>query len=170
MIDQPIQILRANTTQDFATARALFIEYAAGLDIDLAFQGFQQEIDTLPDHYGQWDTCILIAGEAQNISGCIGVRRFDAQTCEMKRLYVREHAQGTGVGRLLAREAIAFAMRCGYKSMILDSLPTMVRAIKLYRSLGFKQVPAYYSSPVKGTLYMELRLDSPQNGTDHKNN
>src|ERR1700730_7534910 len=118
MDEQPIKIIRATTPQDFAIARELFIEYADGLNIDLAFQGFGQELDTLQDHYGQSDTCILISVEAQKVCGCVGVRRFGVQTCEMKRLYVREQGQGTGVGRLLAREAIAFAMGRGYRAMI----------------------------------------------------
>jgi putative acetyltransferase len=162
MEEHLIKVTRASTMQDFAVGRQLFGEYANGLDIDLEFQGFQQELDALQDHYGQPDTCLLIARDSQGTCGCVGVRRFDAQNCEMKRLFVREKAQGLGVGRLLAREAIAFATKCGYQAMILDSLPTMTRAVSLYRSLGFREVPAYYSNPVEGTLYMELRLDAKQ--------
>jgi putative acetyltransferase len=155
-----IKVTRASAMQDFAVARELITEYAAGLDIDLAFQGFQQELDALQEQYGQPDSCLLIARDSQAVCGCVGVRRFDAQNCEMKRLFVREKAQGLGIGRLLAREAIAFARKCSYQAMILDSLPSMTHAAKLYRSLSFREVPAYYSNPVEGTLYMELRLDA----------
>lgn len=162
MDEHLLKVTRAHTTQDFAIARELFVEYANGLDIELTFQEFQRELDALQDHYGRSDTCLLIASDSQGACGCVGVRRFDAHTCEMKRLFVRQKAQGAGVGRLLAKEAIAFAMRCRYQAMILDSLPTMVRAIGLYRSLGFSPVPAYYSNAVEGTLYMELRLSAEQ--------
>jgi len=136
------------------------MEYASGLDIDLAYQGFQTELDTLQDHYGRPDTCLLIARDCHRICGCVGVRQFDAQICEMKRLYVRPRVRGAGLGRLLAAEAIAFAVECQYQSMLLDSLPTMAQAVRLYKSLGFNEVPPYYSSPVVGTLYMKLHLDA----------
>jgi putative acetyltransferase len=164
MEENLIRVTRASTRQDFAVARELFSEYAAGLDIDLAFQGFQQELDALQDQYGKPDTCLLIARDSQAVCGCVGVRRFDSHNCEMKRLFVREKAQGLGIGRLLVREAIAFATQCSYQAMILDSLPTMTRAMRLYRSVGFRERPPYYSNPIAGTLYMELPLDARPHG------
>lgn len=157
--EHSIAVTRAKFAQDFAVARELFMEYATGLDIDLAYQGFQTELGTLQDHYGRPDTCLLIARDWQGTCGCVGVRRFDVQNCEMKRLYVRPRVRGAGLGRLLAAQAIAFATECQYQSMLLDSLPTMAQAVSLYKSLGFKDVPPYYSSPVVGTLYMKLHLD-----------
>jgi putative acetyltransferase len=159
MNDHQIAIERADTPEAFAAARELITEYGASLKIDLTFQGFQRELDELQTYYGPPDGALFLARDSNGFCGCIGVRRFDALTCEMKRLYVQDRTRGFGVGRLLAHEAISFARRGHYERMILDSLPTMTSAIRLYRNLGFKQIAPYYRCPIEGTVYMALRLE-----------
>ena len=66
----------------------------------------------------------------------------------MKRLYVRDAARGTGAGRALAEAAVAEGKRMGYAGMRLDTLSTMAAALSLYRALGFKEIPAYYDTPI----------------------
>jgi ribosomal protein S18 acetylase RimI-like enzyme len=114
----------------------------------------------LQTYYGPPEGALFLARDTTGFCGCIGVRRFDLLTCEMKRLYVQDKTRGLGVGRLLVYEAIRFARLAHYERMILDSLPTMSSAIGLYKDLGFKQIAPYYCSPIAGTVYMALRLDS----------
>jgi putative acetyltransferase len=77
----------------------------------------------------------------------------------MKRLFVRSRHRGTGLGRTLAERIIQEAKRLGYQAMRLDTIPSaMGSAVALYRSLGFRDIPAYYFNPVAGALFMELRL------------
>ena len=82
----------------------------------------------------------------------------DQGVCEIKRLYIRPGARGAGVGEALARAAIDAAMRAGYGSMRLDTLPDMHAAQALYRRLGFETMTPYYDSPVAGTIFMRKRL------------
>ena len=42
--------------------------------------------------------------------------------------------------------------------MRLDTLPTMRAAQALYRDLGFEPIPAYYDTPIAGTLFMQKIL------------
>ena len=80
-------------------------------------------------------------------------------TCEMKRLFLRSQFRGKGLGRKLAETIIAEARQIGYERMRLDTLPgRMDQAIKLYRALGFQEIPAYYHNPVEGATFMELLL------------
>ena len=135
---------------DLDVVRALFREYAGSLGVDLAFQGFEEEVAALPAGYD----VILVAGDR----GCVGVRPFAGGVCEMKRLYVRPAARGTGLGRELALAAIEHARSLGYRAMRLDTMPAMGEAQSLYASLGFVEIPAYRHNPVAGTRFMELRL------------
>ncbi len=139
--------------------RELFLEYADSLDFDLCFQDFAGELDTLPGDYAPPSGALLLALEGEAASGCVAVRRIDASTCEMKRLYVRPSQRGKGVGRMLAERVIGIAREAGYRSMKLDTVPGMVEANTLYRSLGFVDTKPYRFNPLDGCLYLELRLD-----------
>ncbi len=150
-----MKLHKAESRTDFDEASVLFREYGASLDIDLGFQGFEEETATLPGKYAGPKGALVLASDAggQTI-GCVGVRPFDRPgACEMKRLYVRPPGRGCGAGRALALQAIRFASAAGYREMLLDSLPGMEAAIQLYRSLGFEPIPPYWNNPVPGILY-----------------
>lgn len=76
----------------------------------------------------------------------------------MKRLYVRPELQDLRLGRTLVEALIAEAREIGYARMRLDTVPSMERARALYRSLGFREIPAYRFNPIEGTEYLELDL------------
>ncbi len=148
---------RIAVADDVELVRTLFREYAAGLGVDLSFQGFDEEVAALPAGYD----VLLAAGS----DGCVGVRPFSHGICEMKRLYVRPSARGTGLGKELAEAAIAHARTLGYAAMRLDTMPAMGAAQALYASLGFVEIPAYRHNPVAGTRFMELDLRLPPGDT-----
>lgn len=76
----------------------------------------------------------------------------------MKRLYVRSDYRGTGLGRRLAEMIIGEATKLGYDLMRLDTLETLSEAMGLYRSLGFRQIEAYYHNPLQHVVYWEKPL------------
>jgi putative acetyltransferase len=129
--------------------RELLREYADSLEVDLAFQDFESE---LADPLGFYEVVLLAEG------GCVALRRIDERTCEMKRLYVRPAARGSGLGRLLAEAVIAAARARGYERMLLDTLPTMAAAKRLYESLGFRETTPYRHNPIAGSSFLELTL------------
>lgn len=153
-----LPIREAASPADVAHARALFEEYAAWLAIDLGFQGFAQELATLPGKYARPMGRLFLAGEGEPV-GCVALRPLDeADVGEVKRLYVRPVARGTGLGRRLAETAIAHARAIGYRELRLDTADWMREAIALYRKLGFAPCPPYYHNPMPGVAYMSLAL------------
>jgi putative acetyltransferase len=139
--------------------RALFIEYANQLGIDLCFQGFDQELAELPGCYAAPTGSLWLATTpAGQAVGCIGLRPLDKDRCEIKRLYVREAYRNTGAGRLLANTLLAYAIKVGYTEALLDTLESMKAARALYASLGFEPTQAYYHNPLPGVIYMARRL------------
>ncbi len=153
-----IRIVRPESQEQWAIARNLVEGYAASLGLDLAFQNLQDEIESLQSEYGPPDGAFLLAAQEDVFIGCVALRKFSQDTCEMKRLYVIPGNRGHGVGRVLAEATIAEARRQGYKRMLLDTLPSMREAQGLYASLGFRPVAAYRYNPVPGTAFMELKL------------
>ena len=128
------------------------------IGVDLCFQDFERELRELPGEYSEPRGCILLASDDATLAGCVALRPCAANVCEMKRMYVRPGFRGRGIGRLLAQSTIAAARKRGYVKMRLDSLPIMVEAQSLYRSLGFRKIDAYRPNPVEGAVYMELAL------------
>jgi len=154
------EILVARTESDFATGRALFEEYAAALQVDLCFQDFSRELEALPRMYGPPGGCLLIArADADDgAAGCVAVRAFREQVCEMKRLYVRPAFRGRSLGRRLALEVISNAQRLGYRRMVLDTLASLQAANALYLSLGFRRCEPYNRNPLPGVRYWDLEI------------
>ena len=159
--------IRAATTPiDIAQARALFEEYAAWLNVDLCFQGFARELASLPGAYAPPRGMLLLAGPPGASVGCIALRPLASAgsdpdaTAEVKRLYVRPEARGTGLGRRLVQRVIAGAREIGYRELKLDTLDHMTEARALYAKLGFIECPPYYHNPIDGAVYMARSLEA----------
>lgn len=143
-------------------ARALFQSYASALAIDLCFQGFQSELDSLPGDYEAPRGALLLAYVGQTPAGCCALRPIDTSdyenACEMKRLYVAPLFRGLGLGRKLAESMMDYARLATYKYLLLDTLDDMEAARGLYQDLGFEEVPPYYYNPIAGAHYLRVSL------------
>jgi GNAT superfamily N-acetyltransferase len=154
-----IEILQAGTPVDIAAVRELFLEYAQRLGFSLDYQNFDEELAGLPGNYASPNGRLLLALLNEAAAGCGALRKIEPGVCEMKRLYVRDGFRGSGLGRALAERLIMEARGIGYTAMRLDTVPEkMGDAVHLYRTLGFREIPAYYAGARPGTLYFELML------------
>ena len=156
MTAQPI--IEAATPADVADVRAMLLEYQAWVGVDLCFQNFAGELANLPGDYAPPAGALFVARADGGLIGMIALRRLDDDRAEMKRLFVRPAGRGRGLGRRLAERVIVEARARGYRELCLDTLPVMQDAQRLYEQLGFRDIAAYYGSPVGGTRYMALGL------------
>ena len=138
--------------------REIFREYQMTLGIDLCFQNFEEELAGLPGKYSPPGGRLYLAYVDGQLSGCIALRPFEENQCEMKRLYIRPQFRGQKLGKQLAEKVIEDARQIGYRQMFLDTLPSMISAQGLYRALGFCDIEPYCYNPVEGVLYMGLNL------------
>ena len=154
-----LTIVQAETEEQIASARELFLEYESSMGLDLCFQGFEAELAGLPGKYASPDGRLFLAYSDEKLAGCIALRKLEDGVCEMKRLFVRDGFRGKKVGVQLIERLIADARDIGYPKMRLDTDPAIMgKAVKLYESHGFRQIEPYYENPYDGVLFMELTL------------
>jgi ribosomal protein S18 acetylase RimI-like enzyme len=170
----------ATSPADLTAIKSLFTAYASSLGIDLSFQNFTAELDSLPGFYTPPFGALFIAlTPDEEVIGCVGLRPLSKKPrsitsrhegnddeggkgenaiCEIKRLYCTPSSRGLGVGRALVEEVIREAERLGYEEMRLDTLPSMEGARKLYGRYGFEEIGAYYETPLEGTFFLRKKL------------
>jgi len=150
---------QAESPNQIAQARELFLEYAQSLGFSLCFQNFDKELAALPGDYAPPDGRLLLAEYDGQLAGCVALHKLEPGICEMKRLYLRPNFRGKRLGRVLADRIIAEARQIGYQRMRLDTVePVMGDAVAMYRKIGFQEIAPYCANPIAGALYMELPL------------
>jgi carbonic anhydrase len=153
----PVSIVPAGPA-DLPEIRTMLEEYAAWVGVDLCFQGFADELRGLPGGYAPPGGDLFIARIGINAAGMVAFRASASGAAEMKRLYVRPSGRGQGLGRALVSHVIGAARQAGYERMILDTLPVMRDAQRMYEQFGFRDIEPYYHSPIAGTRFMSLDL------------
>lgn len=159
-----VDIRTVSTQADQELARELLREYAETLSDKICVQEFAAELAAMGSMYGPPHGQFWLAlGLDQAALGCVAIRRYAAgdsqiKTVELKRLYVRSPARGSGLGRALVLHAIAEARARCCQRLVLDTLPEMQRAQALYRALGFVEVPPPAAVTGPRLMYFELAL------------
>ncbi|MEO8450448.1 MAG: GNAT family N-acetyltransferase [Gemmatimonadota bacterium] len=153
-----LTIAPAGLGPEVAIVRGLFLEYHAALGVDLCFQGFDAEVNGLPGDYTPPSGRLLLAADDGVPVGCGALRASEGSRCEMKRVFVRPSGRGLGVGRALVSRLLAEARTIGYTEVVLDTLPMMTEAQRLYEELGFRDIPPYRPNPIPGSRYLGKSL------------
>lgn len=145
--------------------KALFTEYTLLLiENDPTFkdyldlQNYDEELEHLDEKYGMPQGRLYLLYTDDRLAGCIGMRKLDKTSCEMKRLYVRPDFRGKSLGTILVDKIVEEARVSGYSSMLLDTLPFLEAAICLYEKKGFYEIGCYNDSPMETSIYMKLDL------------
>jgi GNAT superfamily N-acetyltransferase len=146
---------------DLDIARSMFAEYIQSIahiaGESFAHQDTDAELRALPGKYAPPTGAIVLAFKEGACVGCAAVRplpEVGATACELKRMYVRPHERGRGIGGALCRCVFEVALRLGYTRICLDSDPRLDPALRLYGRLGFRPVARFNDDPDESTVYL----------------
>jgi GNAT superfamily N-acetyltransferase len=160
MAEETITIARAALTDD--ASRALITELNAELSRTYPEPG-ANHFGLDPDEVAEGRGAFLVVYRDGVPAGCGAVRRLDAETGELKRMYVSPAVRGTGLGRRLVAALEAEARALGVRRLVLETGTRQLAAIALYHATGFHPVPLYgeyLSSPETSVcLGKELHQD-----------
>ena len=156
--ENKIEIKEVQNAADFLAAKELILEYVKWLGIDLSFQNFDKEINTLEETYSNPNGGLCVALRNEKAIGVAGIKRFSDKECELKRMFVQADSRGFGIGKLLLTKCIEIAKKLDYHTIKLDTADFMKSAIKLYADNGFVEIPAYRYNPYEEARYFELDL------------
>jgi GNAT superfamily N-acetyltransferase len=171
LIESTIELSIAKSEQDLETVRGLMREYLVWhgtrysdyhelLERYFDYDGYQLEMDCLPVEYDSPKGCLLLARRGDDVDGCVALRDLGAGIAEMKRMFVRSRAQGSGIEERLAKSVIQIASALGYKTMRLDTGPLQTDAVNMYQKLGFKFIEPYYDlPPALGEMLVFIECD-----------
>src|SRR5260221_14028338 len=110
------QIIVSSSEREKNAIRALFTEYmdwtrtfVGDPDNAPTFKGYGDEVANVPGIYAPPDGCLLLGYKDSEAAGCVAFKKIDQIVCELKRLYVRPDARGTGIGFDLVKTLIDHA-------------------------------------------------------------
>jgi putative acetyltransferase len=153
-----VDVRVAQSAEDVAVVRQLWLEYWDSVGLAMSFQGFDAELAGLPGVYGADGGGLLLAFQKEEPAGTIALRRLTGTSGEVKRLYLRPKFRGLGLGRRLLNDVIDLAGRFQYECLYADTLPSMMEALSLYERVGFERVGAYTTTPTPNAIYLRLKL------------
>lgn len=142
---------------DMAAVRELFREYEKAVAAGAAqcFADFEKELAGLPGDCASPTGGILLARDAGGAAvGVVAFHALEPGVAEIKRLYLQPALRGLGVGRQLMNAALRACAAAGHATVRLSTLPKAMReADAMYRSMGFRPIPAYPGAACAATCY-----------------
>lgn len=89
------------------------------------------------------DGVFLVAHVDGEPIGCGGVKRFDAITAEVKRMYTAPRGRRQGVARSILEQLEDEARALGYTKIRLETGTAQPEAMRLYESMDYAAIPSY---------------------------
>src|SRR5262245_24582368 len=85
-------------------------------------------------------SAFLFARRGGRAAGCAALRPMDAETAEVRRMYVAAAVRRRGIGRSLLGELERMAAGFGYHILRLETGDRQPEAVALYESYGFRRI------------------------------
>ena len=161
--------IRTITPDEWTTAKRVVYRVAYGIFVSsrpleefIAYHESIHELEDMDDiqmnYFDNGGTFLGMFKEGEMI--CTGaIRKFNKETCELKRLWLLDEYHGQGLGYRMLQELLLIAKKMGYKRIWLETDPVaQSQAVDFYKQAGFHQIPGY--SERTDELAMEMVLIS----------
>jgi GNAT superfamily N-acetyltransferase len=153
-----VDFVQPSSAAQINAVKGLWTEYWQSFGLPLDFQGFAEELRTLPGKYASPSGCLLLAQIESQPAATGAFRRLNQDACEVKRLYVRPAYRRMGIAGSVLEKLIEKARLAGYHDLYADTLQSMTSALDLYRRMGFVEVGPYSEDPTPDAVYLHLGL------------
>ncbi|MBO7388943.1 MAG: GNAT family N-acetyltransferase [Oscillospiraceae bacterium] len=121
-------------------------------------QNYSEELNHLEDKYGLPQGRLYLLMDGETPAASIALHKIDEKTCELKRLYVKPGYRRQGIAEKLLDRIIEEARETGYSYMVLDTMPALKEAIRLYEKKGFYRINKYNNNPFEKMLFYRKDL------------
>ncbi len=153
-----VQYLIKSAYDELDNVKILFQEYNEFLGVNLDFQDFAGELESLPGKYAMPDGRLEVIYYQGELAGCGAIRKIDAEKCELKRLYVRPEFRNKKLGLALMTHLKEQARNSSYRQMYFDTLERLEAAVGLYDRMGCERTLPYYDNPLENVIYYLVKL------------
>lgn len=102
---------------------------------------YDESTDHLFELFQTPGSCYFVAQDGEEILGGAGIfptEGLPPHWCELVKMYLRREAQGLGIGRTLITKSLEEAKKMGYKTVYLETMPELSKAVKVYEKFGFE--------------------------------
>lgn len=124
---------------DEAKVLQLVEEVLSYYGLELNPESEDLDITDIPKYYTKNNGDFEVIVFKGKIVGSYGVYKLDEETCELRKMYLKQNFQGLGLGNIMIENSFKLAKALNYKKIILQTNSVLYKAVKLYRKYGFEE-------------------------------
>ena len=120
-----------------------FQELVKELDNELAIRDGEEHL--FYSQFSKIDTIkyVVIAYDENRPVGCGAIKKYDTQTMEIKRMYVKSGKRGKGIASMVLHELEKWSKELGFEKCILETGIHQPEAVRLYEKNNYHIIPNY---------------------------
>jgi putative acetyltransferase len=157
---EPLQPQQIEAAKDVITTVAAHIyepdKPVADFQEMLRYRRILEDVDNFQEVYFNHNGIFLAVLDDEQLVGTGALKQIDAETAELKRLWLLEQYHGRKIGYAIVQRLFAFAREKGYQRIRLQTGHEQVRALAFYKKLGFYQIPSYNGAEDEVSLEIKL--------------
>ena len=108
-------------------------------DLELNPEVEDLDITDIPKYYTQNNGDFEVIEFKGKIVGSYGIYKLDEETCELRKMYLKQSFQGLGLGNIMVENSFKLAKKLNYKKITLQTNSVLYKAVKLYKKYGFEE-------------------------------